>query len=82
MKKTTKPPPIPYHPNLPWPKDGWPELDAGIREEVRILREEGIETNNSCQGGQGHSYPEPTIRFFGGHDEGYRAVAAAMRRGF
>ncbi|MGO9204329.1 MAG: hypothetical protein ACLQM8_27735 [Limisphaerales bacterium] len=77
----SKPTPKPYHPVLLWPKDNWPELDDGIRDEVRILREEGIETTESCQGGQGHAYPEPTVRFRGGHGDEYRAVAAAVMRG-
>ena len=81
MRKRTSPSPAPYRPILPWPKDGWPELDAGFRDVVRVLREEGIETTESCQGGQGHPFPEPTVKFSGGKHEGYRAVAAAMMHG-
>jgi hypothetical protein len=52
-------------------------LDPGIRQMVKVLREYGIETFESCQGGEGHSYPEPTVRFHGQQEEGFRAFAAA-----
>lgn len=52
-------------------------LDEGIRRYVLVLRSEGIETFESCQGGEGHCYPEPTVRFFGGAAEGFRAFAVA-----
>lgn len=45
-------------------------LDPGIRDAVVALRRGGVETFESCQGGAGHAYPEPTIRFFGGQPEG------------
>jgi hypothetical protein len=57
---------------------GWPELDEGIRHYVCVLRSQGIETCQSCEGGHGHSYPEPTIEFHGGPAEGPRAVAVAL----
>lgn len=56
-------------------------LDRKIRREVQILRAGGIETFESCQGGRGHSYPEPTIRFHGDRSEGLRAMAVAQRSG-
>lgn len=40
-----------------------------------------METFESCEGGIGHAFPEPTVRFHGDHSEGYRAVAAAMQAG-
>lgn len=54
-----------------------PGLDPGIEPFVEILRRNGIETFESCQGGDGHSYPEPTIRFHGNSSEGFRAFAIA-----
>ncbi len=54
-------------------------LDERIRPIVASLRAEGVETFESCQGGAGHAYPEPTVRFFGDRVEGYRALAVAMR---
>lgn len=51
-------------------------LDPGIREPVRVLRAAGIETFESCDGSDGHSYAEPTVRFHGNRSEGWRALAA------
>lgn len=56
-------------------------LDPGIKEAVDALREYGVETYESCEGGPGHSYPKPTVRFHGQQEEGYRAFAAARERG-
>jgi hypothetical protein len=55
-----------------------PGLDLGIRTAVSVLRRAGIETFESCEGGPGHSYPEPAVRFLGQRYEGYRALSAAM----
>jgi hypothetical protein len=57
------------------------DLDPEIAPFVQILREAGIETFESCQGGPGHAYLEPTIRFHGHRDEGFRALAVALQRG-
>ncbi len=54
-------------------------LDPGIREAVWALRREGIETVQSCQGGEGHSFPEPTVRFVGDRGTGFRALEIALR---
>ena len=54
-------------------------LDPGIREAVWALRREGIETVQSCQGGAGHSFPEPTVRFDGERGEGFRALEIVLR---
>jgi hypothetical protein len=56
-------------------------LDRGIRRYVLIFRRAGIETIESCEGGAGHSFPEPTIRFAGNSGEGYRAASVAMTYG-
>lgn len=56
-------------------------IDAGILHEVRILLANGVETTESCQGGQGHPFPEPTVRFAGGQSEGPRAVGVALQHG-
>ena len=56
-------------------------LDPGIKKAVEILVKAGIETFESCQGGQGHAYPEPTVRFHGDRSEGFRALAAALAAG-
>jgi hypothetical protein len=56
----------------------WENIDAGILPIVRVLFEEGIETYESCQGGPGHCFLEPTVRFHGGISEGMRALAIAL----
>lgn len=56
-------------------------LDAGIANAVHVLRESGVETYESCEGGEGHPFPEPTVRFFGPPSEGYRALSIALQRG-
>lgn len=56
-------------------------LDPGISHYVAILRSQGIETCESCEGGAGHAFPEPTINFHGQVGEGLRAVAAAQAYG-
>jgi hypothetical protein len=53
-------------------------LDPGIREAVLRLREAGVETFESCEGGTGHSFAEPTVRFHGEPSEGFRAFAAVF----
>jgi hypothetical protein len=56
-------------------------LDPGIGPYVEVLRAAGIETFESCQGGPGHAYAEPTIRFHGHRGEGFKALAVALQRG-
>jgi hypothetical protein len=57
------------------------QFDHAIRHIVETLREEGVETFESCQGGPGHAFAEPTVRFHGGREEGFRALACAIRQG-
>jgi hypothetical protein len=56
-------------------------LDPGIRKIVSALRERGGETFESCQGGHGHSYPEPTVRFHGESGAGFIALGVALELG-
>jgi hypothetical protein len=56
-----------------------PPLDEGIRTAVEILIDNGVETFESCEGGEGHAYSDPTIRFHGDMSEGIRALAVAMK---
>lgn len=56
-------------------------LDKGIRRYVLALRSGGIETFESCQGGKGHPFPEPTIRFHGGMGAGFKAFGIAKDLG-
>lgn len=59
-----------------------PPLDSGIEALVRLLVSKGIETFESCEGGSGHAYPEPTVRFHGGPAEGYKALSYALEAGY
>jgi len=58
-----------------------PPLDYNIKNAVLTLNENGIETFESCQGGRGHAYKEPTVRFEGDKAEGFKAIAIAMQNG-
>ena len=58
-----------------------PPLDEGIREIVITLATNGVETFESCQGGPGHCFPEPTVRFEGSSGEGLRALSVALEHG-
>src|SRR5438270_12828316 len=56
-------------------------LDRGIERAVLALRSAGLETWESCEGGPGHAFLEPTVRFNGDLQEGLRAVSAALEAG-
>ena len=58
-----------------------PPLDKGIVSAVMTLAGGDVETFESCEGGPGHAYPEPTVRFHGGDAEGYRALSVALSAG-
>jgi hypothetical protein len=53
-------------------------IDPGIRQAVKRLQEHGVQTYESCEGSPGHSYPEPTVAFYGGPEEGWRAVGICL----
>lgn len=53
-------------------------LDRAISYAVKVLRDAGIETFESCEGGPGHAFLEPTIRFHGGQEAGFAALAYAV----
>lgn len=57
-------------------------LDKGIARAVEVLREHGIETYQSCEGGEGHAYPEPTIEFYGRDGAGWQALSVCLTYGF
>jgi hypothetical protein len=65
----------------PFQVKGGKGIDQGIAHEVCILWDNGVETTESCQGGQGHPFPEPTVRFAGGKAEGMRALGIALQHG-
>ena len=53
-------------------------FDDGIRDIVIKLRENGIETFESCDGSEDHAFKEPTVLFNGEYSEGFRAFAIAV----
>lgn len=55
-----------------------PPLDPKIAEYVEILRGCGVETYESCQGGEGHAYLEPTVRLDGDLGSGFYALSIAQ----
>ena len=63
------------------PEESRLPLDEGIKPYVLILRSEGVETFESCEGGLDHAYSEPTIGFNGDTSAGWKALAFAMERG-
>lgn len=62
-------------------RDWLSALDPGIRRTVAVLDAAGIETFESCEGGDGHAFHEPTVRFHGERGEGFRALAIAVQHG-
>ena len=68
-------------------------IDPGIKQIVRILAENGVETCQSCaasgpfgeragkKNGDAHSYPEPTVEFQGSLAAGFHALEIAMTHG-
>lgn len=56
-------------------------LDKGIEYAVLALAAGGVETFESCEGGHGHAFPEPTVRFHGHVGEGHRALGVALSAG-
>jgi len=62
-------------------KTGWEGLDPGIARAVKILMENGVDTCQSCQGGPGHSYPEPTVDLRGGEGAGWKALGVCLDYG-
>ncbi len=68
--------------NQPYRADWLALLDSGVAPYVGALYAAGIKTYESCEGGAGHSYPEPAIRFYGERGEGFRALAVALQHGF
>lgn len=56
-------------------------LDEGISAPVNLLRACGVETYESCEGGAGHSYPEPAVRFHGTLAAGWKALAVCIDYG-
>jgi hypothetical protein len=56
-------------------------LDLGIRKAVETLQAGGVETFESCEGGDGHAFPEPTVRFYGLPAAGWHALGVCLDNG-
>lgn len=56
-------------------------LDRWVRYAVLVLHSAGVRTYESCQGGHGHAFPEPTVRFEGAPEDAFRAVDVARAHG-
>jgi hypothetical protein len=56
-------------------------LDPGIRSYVARLRAGGVQTFESCEGGAGHAFTEPTVRFYGTPEAGWHAVGVCLAYG-
>lgn len=61
-------------------RDG--DIDPGIAGAVAHLQAAGIETFESCEGGPGHAFHEPTVRFHGQPGAGFHALGVAMDHGW
>lgn len=53
-------------------------VDPGILAAVEILNAHGFETVESCQGGEGHCYDLPTVRFKGNEFDVIRAYELCL----
>jgi len=56
-------------------------LDPGIERAVRQLQSCGIETFESCEGGEGDAFPEPIVRFHGTPEAGWPALGICLAYG-
>ena len=57
-------------------------IDTGILPVVKVLNQHGFKTFESCEGGEGHCYNEPTVRFFGSEFDLIRAYEICRCYGF
>lgn len=57
------------------------KIDPGILKAVERLQADGVATFESCEGGTGHAYPEPTVRFSGTPETGWRALGICLAYG-
>ena len=57
------------------------DLDPGIERAVSVLQAANIHTFESCEGGAGHSFMWPTVKFYGTPAEGWRALAVVQELG-
>lgn len=83
MSETIVRPPPGVHPEDWDDVPAIPGLDPGIAPIVRVLRAHGVETFESCEGGDGHAYHVPTVAVHGGRPEaGWHALSVALTYGY
>ena len=58
-----------------------PSLDEGIERAVLVLHNAGVTTFSSCEGGEGHCFPEPTVKFQGSFACAMQAAGIAINSG-
>lgn len=65
------------------PERFYEAIDGGIRFPLKVLHAAGLETCQSCQGGEDHSYDRPTIdMIWAGHNgAGFIAADALAAHG-
>lgn len=56
-------------------------LDPGIARIVKLLRDAGVHTVESCEGGDGHAFRDPTVKLSGTTGDGWRALAICQDHG-
>lgn len=56
-------------------------VDPGIARYVAALTAAGIETYEACEGGAGHGYRVPSVRFHGGRSAGMHALGVCFDHG-
>jgi hypothetical protein len=56
-------------------------IDEKILPAVKILNEHGFKTFESCEGGEGHLFHEPTVRFEGSEFDLIRAFEICQLHG-
>lgn len=66
-----------------WKRHDYQGIDPGIRFAVVVLHARGIETCQSCGGGDGHAYDHPTVDLPAGHGDnsGMAALTALYEYG-
>jgi hypothetical protein len=57
------------------------KIDKGIRPAVEILLQYGFKTFESCEGGNGHAFDLPTIKFWGDEFDCIRAYELCEQLG-
>lgn len=57
------------------------DIDPGILPIVMLLRDAGIETSESCQGGDGHVEKYPFVSFYASRPEAFRALKVVFDAG-